>query len=432
MCFTPRRLVWRKVRIKKDSKMLTYLILTTRAILMETVIAGAIAGYTRKNNDKFASKIMTVLSVAGLIAAIVMSVFKNNTNRVSSSFWNNVIYVASIIAMLVVLICVLSKKDIIKKIKWTALSVFMAMMMLYALPEVFSYPHQVLLSERTIISTDFLYDMIGMGFGIIIAIVMFFSAFFCMTRLEGRGSILVLVVEMLLMTLRYLAGFFTVLMQNGTIKSNHTLFLFVIFIKNHTDQLMLASIAVFVATALLLIFKSFNVNEPYRNPAQHRKILAKWLRVRRWSVTLIAAAVCGMLVVTIVDAYNSQDVTLSPIEDCESDGDNMIVSFEQVSDGHLHRFGYESDNGITIRFIVIQKPNSTSYGVGLDACDICGETGYYERDGQVVCNLCDVVMNISTIGFKGGCNPIVIPYDIKNGQIIVPIDGLLEYESEFK
>ena len=41
-------------------------------------------------------------------------------------------------------------------------------------------------------------------------------------------------------------------------------------------------------------------------------------------------------------------------------------------------------------------------------------------------------MNRFTIGMKGGCNPIVIPYEISNGQIIVPIEGLLEYESEFK
>jgi uncharacterized membrane protein len=81
---------------------------------------------------------------------------------------------------------------------------------------------------------------------------------------------------------------------------------------------------------------------------------------------------------------------------------------------------------------VIQKPNSSSYGIGLDACDICGETGYYEKNDQVVCNLCDVVMNINTIGFKGGCNPIIIDYSIQDGNIVVPINGLLEYESEFK
>ena len=87
---------------------------------------------------------------------------------------------------------------------------------------------------------------------------------------------------------------------------------------------------------------------------------------------------------------------------------------------------------MAIRFIIIKKPNSSSYGIGLDACDICGETGYFERNGQVVCKLCDVVMNINTIGFKGGCNPKVIDYSIKDGQIIVPKSTLLEHESDFK
>ena len=50
----------------------------------------------------------------------------------------------------------------------------------------------------------------------------------------------------------------------------------------------------------------------------------------------------------------------------------------------------------------------------------------------MVCNLCDVVMNINTIGFKGGCNPKVIDYEIHDGNIIVPVDGLMEYESDFK
>ena len=110
----------------------------------------------------------------------------------------------------------------------------------------------------------------------------------------------------------------------------------------------------------------------------------------------------------------------------------MYVSFDKVSDGMLHRYGYTAEDGTVIRFIIIQKPNSTAYGIGLDACEICGETGYYQRGDMVVCNLCDVVMNINTIGFKGGCNPIVIDYSIADGNIIVPIEGLLEHIDEFK
>ena len=134
----------------------------------------------------------------------------------------------------------------------------------------------------------------------------------------------------------------------------------------------------------------------------------------------------------MLEPITTRVVSLSPVEEAQEKDGSICVSFEQVEDGHLHRFAYVSPSGIQIRFIVIKKPDSSSYGIGLDACDICGETGYYEKDGQVVCKLCDVVMNISTIGFKGGCNPIVIPYEIKDGEIKVPIDGLMEHEQIFK
>ena len=41
-------------------------------------------------------------------------------------------------------------------------------------------------------------------------------------------------------------------------------------------------------------------------------------------------------------------------------------------------------------------------------------------------------MNINTIGFKGGCNPIVIDYKIHDGSIIVPIAELVKHEDIFK
>jgi len=125
-------------------------------------------------------------------------------------------------------------------------------------------------------------------------------------------------------------------------------------------------------------------------------------------------------------------VEISPTEKSELRGENVYVPVTQVEDGHLHRFSYVTPDNIEVRFIVVKKTNGNTYGVGLDACDICGETGYYERNGQVVCNLCDVVMNVNTIGFKGGCNPIVIDYSVENGYIIVPTYTLVEHQDEFK
>ena len=149
-------------------------------------------------------------------------------------------------------------------------------------------------------------------------------------------------------------------------------------------------------------------------------------------MTAVVCAIFSFVTLTGLRVYANQEIEISPIEEAKVTDDSVIVSFEQVADGHLHRFGYTTEKGKTIRFIVIKKPNSSAYGIGLDACDICGETGYYEREGQVVCNLCNVVMNINTIGFKGGCNPIVIDYKIHDGSIIVPIAELVKHEDIFK
>ena len=147
----------------------------------------------------------------------------------------------------------------------------------------------------------------------------------------------------------------------------------------------------------------------------------------------------ALLNLTVVHAYNNREVTLSAPETYEIRGTDrpleeqqIYIALTQVNDGNLHRFEYVTENKVDVRWIVVQKPNSGAYGVGLDACDVCGTAGYFQRGEQVICKRCDVVMNINTIGFKGGCNPIPIDYSIENGNIVVPTDGLEEYEDEFK
>ena len=73
-----------------------------------------------------------------------------------------------------------------------------------------------------------------------------------------------------------------------------------------------------------------------------------------------------------------------------------------------------------------------SFGVGFDACEVCGNAGYYERGSQVVCKRCDVVMNINTIGFKGGCNPIPLAYEVNGGNLVFRLEDLLAGEKEFR
>ncbi|MBR2664204.1 MAG: DUF2318 domain-containing protein, partial [Clostridia bacterium] len=116
----------------------------------------------------------------------------------------------------------------------------------------------------------------------------------------------------------------------------------------------------------------------------------------------------------------------------EGENAEIYISTDQVNDGNLHRFEYVTDNKVEVRWIIVKKPGGGSFGVGLDACDVCGTAGYYQRGDQVVCKRCDVVMNINTIGFKGGCNPIPLAFRIDGGYIIFKMSDIIASEKEFK
>jgi uncharacterized membrane protein len=139
----------------------------------------------------------------------------------------------------------------------------------------------------------------------------------------------------------------------------------------------------------------------------------------------------SILSLTALKAYTERGVVLSPAEPMTIAGEEITIPIERVEDGHLHRFAYTAQDNIEVRFIVIRK-NEIAYGVGLDACDICGPTGYYERKNEVICRLCDVVMNISTIGFKGGCNPVPLAYRLSGGNMVIAIEDLENERGRFK
>jgi len=123
--------------------------------------------------------------------------------------------------------------------------------------------------------------------------------------------------------------------------------------------------------------------------------------------------------ITVVHSHITKPVALTPPQPYQEEGNMIVIPLTDVEDGHLHRFSYIATGGNNVRFIVVKKPKGGSYGIGLDACDICGLAGYYERNDEVVCKRCDVVMNKSTIGFKGGCNPVPFEYEIKDKKIYI-------------
>ena len=192
---------------------------------------------------------------------------------------------------------------------------------------------------------------------------------------------------------------------------------------NHEAVFTIAAGLALLAVVVLTWLASRSIPTVGANPAEGRLGRARSRLYKSMAGTAALGYLCGALLITVGVAYGSQEIELSPPESFSVVDDQVSVNLADISDGHLHRFEYTTSGGVKVRFIVIQKSGS-SFGVGLDACEICGPSGYYEKDGKVICKLCEVAMNIATIGFKGGCNPIPIEYKVSNGTLTVPISAL--------
>jgi uncharacterized membrane protein len=168
------------------------------------------------------------------------------------------------------------------------------------------------------------------------------------------------------------------------------------------------------------------------NPALRRKAKAGLRSDFRSGMALAMSLALVLVTATTLRAVSRRGpVIADPTEVKASEGGGLVMDLEPLSDGNLHRLVYNSATGTPVRFIVIKKSQS-AYGVGLDACDICGQSGYYQRGDQVICKLCDVVMNKSTIGFPGGCNPVPLAFELSGGKMLIKTSDLDSEAHRFK
>ena len=415
--------------------MLKYLISTSEYLIVPGVLTGMLFSYVTSRCGRRGRNLLFWSMLFGMAAAAVLAVLKNKTKLVNTATLNMVIFSIFIVFLLLFLLLDRRRKGGSKEGTGSLPVAFFAsalgfIEMFYALPDVFAYPYTIMLGGESFFSTGFLVRIIGILLGVLLIIVTTLSVYFVCRRIRTEATGILLKIALVIIALQYLTKILQTLYTRRILRASW-IFPIIKFTSNHANLFIYGVVLAVIFLPIVLWIRSFHVREPYSNPAEHRKIRANWRSIRRWSTALLVCLVLSLMNLTIIKAYNERPVELSPTEECELRGDNLYIPFSQVEDGHLHRFAYTTENGVAIRFIVIKKPNASAYGIGLDACDICGETGYYERGDQVICNRCDVVMNVNTIGFKGGCNPKVIDYSIENGYIIVPISTLIEHESDF-
>jgi high-affinity iron transporter len=151
---------------------------------------------------------------------------------------------------------------------------------------------------------------------------------------------------------------------------------------------------------------------------------AEWSarRERLWMTVTCTASCAFILLITAEFIYSRQSTALSASTPVALDNGAVRIPVASVSGGDLHRFQLQ-DDGASVRFIVIEKPDHT-LATAFDACAICGTQGYYQKGPEVICRNCGSAIVISTIGIKGGCNPIPLRSRVEGATLVIAADAL--------
>ena len=303
--------------------------------------------------------------------------------------------------------------------------IFVACLLLFKVPTVIFLPLQFLGIGESVFTTMYLLKCTGFLLGWLVCILMCLGLYKVLCRCEKKSCAAIFSVMYIL------NGFISFVSIIGIINSYYRRKIKIpTGLRKSIPQLITAETVVyFVILAVLLVFvvlffiKHTKLHGEYENPAQHRLLRRFEKDCRKWSVFVILLASFSIIDLTVIKNQATKLVELSPSEEFQIEGNRIFIPLEQVSDGHLHRFSWDNSRGKVVRFIIVQK-QGTNFGIGFDACEVCGNVGYYERKNEVVCNRCDVVMNKNTIGLKGGCNPIPLESEIQDGGIVIYTEDL--------
>ncbi|MBQ7154540.1 MAG: DUF2318 domain-containing protein [Synergistaceae bacterium] len=311
--------------------------------------------------------------------------------------------------------------------------------LMYLVPPVLQYTREFVYFGEAGISTNAMLRALGFSLGLIECLLLILGAYEVHSSLKsGSQERVFLFASLVIFACEYFASAMAALQRLRVLKTSDAMFgisVFDVMIWRDANP----NAFLFAQLVLALVMLAFVIathRQPegiFPNKALLRKEKARLRDCRRWSWSLGVWGILAVFIVIVLHWYDTKPPAEIQPEPYDIDGGIISIALDKVSDGHLHKFSYVTPNRYDVRFLVVKKPAGTAYGVGLDACDICGIAGYYERgDDEVICRRCDVVMNKNTIGFKGGCNPVPFEYEIRGGKIYIDVKELEKHETRFK
>ena len=431
--------------------MFKYLWMVTQDLFLTVTLTTLTHVLLSRLPDRKGRTIHGIALGAGTLASAVLAAVKFNTRLIISSHWNHYIYavILALTPLVLILTVLFGRKENGKAnggstLLGAAASLLSAALIFYSLPGVLLYPFSFNTMGQGYFSSYYAVRMAGWLGALVLLLVYSRLLSRCALYIKPYGLVPFTLNAGLLSFAVYCFGRFFVPWVNRAkwlkwpVKYTDAAYGWIgdwmMFTADHSMLFIWITAGAAVLLAILLFRLGTVIAEPYDNPAQLRKLKARNRHRRRVAAGVLACTALCAVIMTAVKTSDTRQVELSAPESYTVDAEAgvILVPMENVADGHLHRFEYRTEKNVSVRWIVVKKPNSAAFGVGLDACEVCGNAGYFERGGQIICKRCDVVMNINTIGFKGGCNPIPLPYEVKDGNLVFRLSDIIAGEKEFR
>ncbi len=140
---------------------------------------------------------------------------------------------------------------------------------------------------------------------------------------------------------------------------------------------------------------------------------------RRWT-GMVALAVVGLLATAFVQS--SHLPARAPAEPLALGEGGAGFDPHVLADGRLHFYEVavtDPRSGVArpVRFFAVRVGGEIR--TCFDACEICGDKGYFEEGGAVICRNCTSPIVLTSLGQTGGCNPIPLPHALDGGRCTV-------------
>lgn len=275
----------------------------------------------------------------------------------------------------------------------------------------------VLLLAAVSLNTSGILEWLGAILGIGLAVLFGISFVRGTIRVNLRQFFQMTTAILMIVVVQLVVSGLHELSESGVLPASRTEMRFIgPIVKN--DVFFLITILVLAAAMTLLEWRKRRAprTEGLQGAAL-RKVRWTARREHTWIMASCTASCLFILLITAEFISARAETALSAATPVTFENGAVRIPVASVGDGNLHRFAID-DQGVHVRFIVIQKPDRT-LAVAFDACAICGTQGYYQKGPEVICRNCASDIIVSTIGTPGGCNPVPLKSREEGGTLVI-------------